>query len=139
MTMSEEIEELLEVSFVEKCGEKTEIAIYLVFKYEMLPEDYIDILHRLLLSDWHEQHENIAMLLQDAKNASSVEYLYQTIGLNLDYLEFDETYALEVKCLWALGDIGNDEAKEKLRSLLENNNEIIRDNARMQLQRIESK
>lgn len=136
--LSDEILELLEVSFIEKSSQKTEIAIYLVFKYELLSKKYVVTLNSLLVSDWHEQHENIAMLLQEAKNVSSVEFLHKAIGLNLNYLDYDEAYALEVKCIWALGDIGNDEAKEKLQHLVESRNKIISSNAKKQLSRIEA-
>lgn len=56
--------------------------------------------------------------------------------MRLPFLEFDEAFALAVKCIWALGDINTPESREKLRLLSQSDNEIIRDNAINQLNRI---
>lgn len=93
------------------------------------------MLNNLILCGWHKQHENIAMILQRLKSPKSVDYLYTTINKKYSYLDYDDNYALAVKCIWALGDIGNKEAKEYLKKLLNSENEIIIDNARKQLER----
>lgn len=58
---------------------------------------------------------------------------YKTALTKFDYLDFDEAYALAVKCIWALGDINSEDSRRKLELLTEFQNEIIRDNAIKQL------
>ncbi|CDG89183.1 HEAT repeat domain-containing protein [Xenorhabdus bovienii] len=65
----------------------------------------------------------------------SVDALYQVSNFELDYLDFDDSYALAVKCIWGLGDIGTPEALEKLKILSISDNEIIKENAINQLKR----
>lgn len=119
-----------------KDAEMLEDAVYLVFLYDIQLVNLIDLLNLLIISDWHKEHENIAILLQKAKLPSSVEYLLQTIDSQYDYLDYDESYALTVKCIWALGDIRDESAKKALTKLLDSSNEIIKDNAKKQLERI---
>lgn len=113
--------------------------IYLIFKYKLFDEIFLELLNRLLAYGWHKQHENIAMLLQKLKSPSSVEVLYETSTRAYKYLEYDEFNALAVKCIWALGDIGTEKARGKLELLLENKNNIIKENAQKQINRINSR
>lgn len=100
---------------------------------------FIEDLNELLISLWHEQHENIVMLIQVVKADSSVEYLYNAINLHPSYLAWDENLAFEVKCIWALGAIGTPNAVEKLNLLSLSENEIISSNANRQIVRINQK
>ncbi|MET9438981.1 HEAT repeat domain-containing protein, partial [Streptomyces sp. NPDC006551] len=52
-----------------------------------------------------------------------------------EYLDFDESRALAVKAIWALGAIPGEEAREALEGLRGDENEIIRENAVKQLAR----
>ena len=113
-----------------------DILIYLVFKFKVYDDEFITLFNELLMCDWHEQHENLAMLLQRLKPKASVPYLYETALKIYDYLSFDINYALAVKCIWALGDIGSPEAREKLELLLSDNRETVRQNAKKQILRI---
>jgi len=113
--------------------------IYLIFSFKLFDEMFLELLNNLLACNWHKQHENIAMLLQKLKSPSSVEILYETTTKEYKYLEYDEFYALAVKCIWALGDIGTKQAKEKLELLLKNNNNIIKENAQKQINRIDNR
>jgi hypothetical protein len=51
------------------------------------------------------------------------------------YLVFDDNYALAVKAIWALGDIGTEAAREKLKLLPQSEIEAISENAKYQLAR----
>ncbi len=133
--LGNELFEMVNFAYEQHSDVNVEIAIYLVFTYELFSENYLDVLNNLILCDWHEQHENIAMLLQRLKSPKSVDYLYNTVNKKYSYLEYDDSYALAVKCIWALGDIGNEEAKEYLKRLLNSENEIIVENAKKQLER----
>lgn len=133
--LDEELYEMLNFAYKQHSDMNIEIALYLIFKYELFDEKYLDLLNNLILCDWHKQHENIAMILQKLKSPKSVNCLYITINKKYSYLKYDDNYALAVKCVWALGDIGNEEAKEYLKKLLKSENDIIRNNAIKQLER----
>lgn len=132
----DEIYEFINFSVLEESCENVEIAIHLIFLYNLNSNAFVKIFNNMLISDWHEEHENLAILLQQLRNESSVKYLYEAIGQKHDYLEWDYNHAFEVKCIWALGDIGNVDAKEKLSFLLNSDIDIIRTNAQKQLDRL---
>ena len=74
----------------------------------------------------HYVHEDIVRLLQDAKDARATEALYNATLLIPDYqIQYDEGAALTRKCTWALADIGNGEAYQKLQLLTANTNPEI--------------
>lgn len=99
-------------------------------------EKLLPILIRLIQEPWHQMHEDIASTLQwDIPSPKAIEVLYKTALTKFDYLDFDEAYALAVKCIWALGDINTPESMEKLELLAESKNKIIRKNAKAQLKR----
>jgi hypothetical protein len=97
------------------------------------PRDSASVLCRLLLEEWHRSHEDIASALQDLKDPGTVDCLYRGAFLRLPYLDFDDAYALAVKCVYALRAVGTDEAKEKLSLLAQSDNEVVARNARMRL------
>lgn len=142
---SDLFESELKQSFQETvCNEDGEMLEYLVYSLFLCESainlsNYNGILNKLIVSTWHEQHENIAMLLQKFKSPTSVDVLYETATKEFKYLEYDEAYALAVKCIWALGDIGTEQAKEQLELLLNSSNHIIKENAQKQIDRIKSK
>lgn len=118
---------------------RVEDLIYLIFCFKLFDAGFIGLLNALLVCDWHKQHENIAMLLQKLKSPDSVLVLFETVTKQFKYLEYDEFHALAVKCIWALGDIGTEQAKEKLELLLKNGNAIIKENAEQQIDRIKNR
>jgi hypothetical protein len=93
------------------------------------PKESADVLCRLILEDWHTQHENMAWEMQRLKDPRTVDCLYQTALARFPYLDYDDAHALAVKCLWALSDINTAEAREKLRLLTQSENKIIHENA----------
>lgn len=108
------------------------ITLIFIFKEVKHP---VKELNELLLESWHYRHEDIASLLQDAKSPTSIDALNKAVMTKFDYLDFDDSYALAVKCVWALGEIGTPEAMDKLTKLSKSDNKIIRDNAINQLKR----
>ncbi|WP_338804667.1 hypothetical protein WDV76_04965 [Xenorhabdus griffiniae] len=95
----------------------------------------IHILNELILAQWHYKHEDLARLLHKYRKPSSVDALYKVSTFELEYLDFDDSYALAVKCIWGLGDIGTPEALKKLKILSISDNKIIKENALNQLKR----
>lgn len=129
------LKEELEHTIVNQDGERLEYLIYSLFLAEknIQLNFYVDLLNKLIICKWHQQHENIAMLLQEIHSPSSVTYLQKAIYLRPQYLEWDDNYAFAVKCIWALGEIKNSEAEKVLEQLSKESNTIIAQNARKQL------
>lgn len=134
--LSEKIFSNISEAAKNKSAHDLELAVYLIFEYDVYRQDLIEVLNKLLADNWHEQHENIAMLLQEYNSSSSIPYLVQTIKTEHDYLKYDTNFALAVKCIWALGDIGNDDAKKQLSELVSSDNKIISENAKKQIERL---
>ena len=80
-------------------------------------QDCADILCRLLIQDWHTSHENIARELRVFKYPGAVDYLFKAALTRHQYIASD--YALGVKCIYALYEIGADDARGKLQLLME--------------------
>ena len=133
--LPKKIIEFLNEAIQKKDAKSIEVYIYLIAVFDLYCTDLTDVFSRLILEGWHERHEDIASILQRMKDPNSVEALFQAIYKQYDYLNYDDSYAFEIKCIWALGDIGNNAAKEKLICLSKSDNEIISENAKKQLQR----
>ena len=56
------IEKGLETAYEKKDVENTENFLYLIFKFEVFNKKYVNILNKLLISDWHYKHEDIVTL-----------------------------------------------------------------------------
>lgn len=126
------LKEELENTIVNQDGERLEYLIYTLFLTEenININFYVDLLNKLIICKWHQQHENIAMLLQKIHSPSSVTYLQKAVHLRPQYLEWDDNYAFEVKCIWALGYIKNSEAEEVLEQLSKESNAVLSQNAK---------
>ncbi len=95
-----------------------------------------DILNKLLIADWHTQHEDIVWLLQNICDKNSVMYLYQAISLKPSYLDWDDNYAFPLKCIRAIGRIGGKEAIDCLVVLQNDPNPILADVAKRKLKEL---
>lgn len=126
---------LLEEAYKEKDANDVDYLLYLIFTFDLVTEEYIDLLIKLMYAPWHYKHEDIATIFQSFKFPQTVECLYKTAITEFEYLDYDESYALAVKCIWALGAIKTDDSRKKLEVLSQSENEIIRDNAIKQLER----
>lgn len=65
-------------------------------------QNHADILNKLLLEDWHKEHENIAFVLGELRSPSSVDFLYNAALIKLPYFENDNSYNFVEKVLYAL-------------------------------------
>ncbi len=97
-----------------------------------------EVLCELILQDWHMQHENIAMVLQNLRLPGTVDCLYRAALVEFPYLDYDESYALGVKCLYALQAIGSDDAKAKLGLIAGGDNPVLAENAQRLLRSLET-
>lgn len=123
--------------------EDAEMIEYLIFTIFLAEEElnissFLDILNKLILCKWHNKHEDIALLLQKIRASESVEYLYKAIFLKPTYLEWDDNYAFEKKCIHAIAKCGNREAVDKLKLLVTNKNVVIRLCAEQLLQKVQN-
>ncbi|ENF7817954.1 hypothetical protein ABR157_003749 [Enterobacter soli] len=113
-----------------------ESIVILIFELkEIKTNDLVDILIELMSEPWHYKHEDITRLFQKWRNPKTISVLYETTNKSFDYLEYDDSYALAVKCIWALGDIATVESFDKLKILSESTNPIIKENACYQLKK----
>jgi hypothetical protein len=94
---------------------------------------YVPILCKLLLFPYHHSHEDIARVLQEIADISTVEYLYEATELKLDYLNYDDTYQFARKCIKALSAINNSNATNKLILISNNNVKTIAEYAKKEL------
>jgi hypothetical protein len=130
---SSNIKDLLEVAYQEENADDVDYLLFLVFSFNLVTADYSDLLCRLMDAEWHYKHEDIASLFQQNRFHQGVDYLYNAALTQHEYLDFDEAFALAVKCIWALGAINTPDSIRKLELLTESENEVIRNNAVYQL------
>ena len=97
----------------ERSSDKAENAVTTVHQFGYDP-DFVPLLIELLESDWHFRHEDIALALQWSKDNRATNSLLKTAKIKFDYLNYDDSYSLARKCVWALTDIGTDESKQAL-------------------------
>lgn len=117
-------------------ADSVEEFVYLTFVFEIFDERIVDVVNKLLVSDWHYKHEDITWILQRISSAESIEYLYDAIKLRPQYLEWDDNYAFEVKCVRAIYHIGKEKAFSYLEKLCKHSNDIIREMAQRQLKKL---
>lgn len=125
----------MEEAIVHEEADNVEDLLLVGFELNLFDTSWTSILCNLLELKWHYQHENIARVLQNLKSPKSVEFLYRTALDKFDYLAYNNSTALAIKCIWALGDINTRKAKEKLQLLEQNGETTIRENATKQLNR----
>lgn len=98
--------------------------------------EHFDLLVELAHETWHQSHEDVVDALATFRSPSSVETLVQTALSTFDYLDYDESYALGVKCIWALGEIESESAVNGLGRLRKSSNSILESEATAQLVRL---
>lgn len=96
---------------------------------------HLAVLVALESATWHQGHEDVVAALGRLRSPEVVPSLLHAAQWVPDYLEFDESRALAVKAIWALGATPGPEALGALRTLLANGDERVRDTARAQLAR----
>lgn len=83
------------------------------------------LLCALLSDDWHFSHEDIAFFLGELRDPAAVECLRDTAQRRFEYLDYDETFQLSRKSIFALRSIGTAEAIQALEYLAEYETEPI--------------
>lgn len=119
----------LESALTNKDGDSIEYLLLLGFHFGF-DRSSSSVLCSLIMQDWHMQHENIATILADMRAPDTVECLYAACFAAFPYLDYDESYSLGVKCIYALNAIGTKSAQAKLALIAQGNNKILAENAR---------
>lgn len=126
----------LREAYQSKNSDSVEEFIYLTFVFEFFDERIVDVANRLLVCDWHYKHEDITWILQKISSCESLEYLYEAIELQPQYLAWDDNYAFEVKCVRANYYIGKEKSFPYLEKLCNHSNRVIREMAQRQIKKL---
>ena len=121
------IKEELEKSYLFKDKTKLDILFWLIFTFDFYSEEFINILCKISKEEWHERHEDIAIYFMEMELPSTVECLYELAISDFEKYRDDEYCQLVEKCCYALGAIGTEDAKEKLKLLAKSDKDIIRE------------
>lgn len=125
----------LKTALAEHDPEGVEFGLFIGHRFGFI-ESHLQVLLRLADEGWHTQHENVVDGLAVLHSPLSVDTLYRTALARFEYLEYDEAFALGVKCIWALGALKSEDAVVRLRELSSCGNQILEENARAQLARL---
>ena len=95
-------------------------------------------LEALLVESWHNQHEEVARVLQLKVHCEcSVESLSQAIANKYEYLfEQDDYYPFVRKCFFAMGSLKTEHARKELVKYISDPDPTIQDLAQEQLARL---
>jgi hypothetical protein len=115
-------------------GDDLECALAVGFTFGFAPE-HTEILCHLVEADWHVRHEDVVSALDGLRSPHTVEALFRATQWIPKSLEYDDSRALAVKAIWALGKIAGTEAETKLEALARSDNAILRKAAIKQLER----
>ncbi|KAF2507955.1 hypothetical protein EYY60_18585 [Flavobacterium zhairuonense] len=130
-----QITEVLNISKTNKNEPFLEVILILIDYFELKDKKLTKLLCELAVENWHFKHEDIVLTLKETADPNIVDFLYNAIFLNLEYLEYDETYQLARKCIKAIASINNFNSLSKLQNLSNNENKIISRYARKELDR----
>jgi len=115
-------------------AEDLQCALIIGFAFGFAPE-HKDTLRRLVEADWHYSHEDVVTALETWPSPDTAEALFRATQWIPKSLEYDDSRALAVKAIWALGKISGPEAETKLEALARSGDAILRKNAVEQLER----
>ncbi|EDL57447.1 hypothetical protein [Gimesia maris] len=104
----------LEAALMNHDSDVVEDLFFLGFKFSLFTSQHIKLLCLLLNQGWHRSHEDVASILQTLKSPESVDALFTAVNTRYDYLFYDDSTALAVKCVWALSGIDTEESRNKI-------------------------
>jgi hypothetical protein len=94
--------------------------------FSQAPRELVPDLCRVLTENWHEQHEDIVLLLQDLKDERAVAALFEASQMTFQHLiQWNNVHEFQRKCTWALADIGSERAKQRLSDLVGGRDETL--------------
>ncbi len=101
--------------------------------------EFIDIVHQLILEPWHGQYENIAHDLQSRMSELSIPFLKIAMQRKYDYLESYGTGTRQFinQCGHALWQIGTEEALNVIKDLSKSNDPVVQDEMLYRISKIQ--
>jgi FMN phosphatase YigB (HAD superfamily) len=123
---------MLEEAHGQRSEDDVECGLLLAFTFG-LSREFVDTLIRLSDADWHHSHEDVVMALDNLRDKRAIDAFYRAALKLHPYLEYDDDRALAGKALWALGNLADPIADEKLRQLARSDQAIVREYATKQL------
>ncbi len=98
-------------------------------------DEHLEPLLELASAPWHFMHEDAVTALGQLKSPKAVAGLHAATRWIPEYLDFDESRALAVKAIWALGRIKGPEADAALNELRNDSDPILAESAAEQMRR----
>ena len=96
--------------------------------------ELVPTLCELVLEDWHQQHEDVVLVLQDLKDGRAAQPLYRAATIRFDHLaRWNNLREFQRKCTWALADIGSENARAYLQELARVDDEHLAEYAQRRL------
>jgi hypothetical protein len=126
--------EILAEAIESRSAEDVEWSLLVGFTFGFTNE-HMPLLIELAFADWHERHEDVVSALGDLNSREAVNALLYSTRHIPDYLDFDESRALAVKAIWALGGIECSEADAALNEVMNDPDPILADAAAKQIKR----
>ena len=124
---------VLEEAYRAQNAEDLQCALIIGHAFGFGPE-HIDVLRRLAEAEWHYSHEDVVEALDSLRTSDAVEALFRATQWVPKSLEYDDSRALAVKAIWALGKIPGTAAETKLETLARSGDAILRKTAMEQLE-----
>ncbi|QDV17145.1 hypothetical protein Pan153_17800 [Gimesia panareensis] len=109
----------LESALKNRDPDVVEDLLFLGFEFSLFTLQHTKLLCSLLNQGWHRSHEDVASILQTLKSPESVDALFTAVNTRYDYLSYDDSTALAVKCVWALSGTDTEEARNKIEFIAE--------------------
>jgi hypothetical protein len=125
---------MLDHAYGQESEDDVECGLLLAFKFG-LSHEFVDTLIRLSDADWHHSHEDLVMALDDLRDKRAIDAFYPAALKLHPYLDYDDVRALARKAIWALGNLADPIADEKLRQLAQADHGIVSEFATEQLKR----
>lgn len=129
-------------SMVKKQEDKTLLEYILAYYYHAgFNNGHCPALQELIVADWHDQHMEIARVMQlKICCQGSVRPLVKAIENKYEYLFYQgDYYSFVRQCFFAIGSLRTKEAKEKLAEYLDDTDPKISELAQEQLSKLAPK
>jgi hypothetical protein len=134
--MNQRDTDLIEIQRIifEKDGNAVEEKAYSFIQKYPKDDEIILLLCEIFESDWHTRQEDLASSFQHIKNPITALSLFRMSFKLMEYDTWNDTYPMQRKCVWALADIGTQEAKNYLKEIELKANKTISSFATKRLQ-----
>lgn len=135
--------ELLKNGLHQQNANEVAMGLFFGFHFRLFPGNliYLNLLHALLLEDWHFEHENIIYILRKIDNPSNTYAVFlllcQLNGFtNINTPEYENLVKAATEFL---ADFGDGEAAEKLAHLSKYANPVVCEAAKKSLEQIKTR